>query len=191
MVGVGLVGEMVLDDCIWTEQERLPTPCCASPDPPSPTCRASLPFVGPEVPLCCRNAGLASGCLLPGVERTEERRPPAACRHTSCRLCGLESRPGPSRVLRAPRPPPPSLTVAPPLSSGPWLPFALTVLPGPSLCRLPPACAHCGLFLLTWACPRRHLVLVFEGLVGRRQGDIYGGDQEAFGHPLETPPAAS
>lgn len=101
---------------------------------------------------------------------------PPPGRHTSYHFCGLEHRPGPQ---------PGALTS--PQASLSHRPSPLD----PSLCRQPPACAHCGLSLITWACPRHHLVLVFEGLVGRRQGDIYGGDQKAFSHPLKAPPATS
>lgn len=138
MVGLGLVGVMVLDDCIWTEQERLPTPCCASPHPPSPTCMAAPPFVGPEVSLCCRNAGLASGCLLPGVERTEERRPPAACHLLAGTLPAASAGWRAGLVPAAcSAPPNPSLTVAPPLSSVPGC-----LLLSPSCQALPSADYH-------------------------------------------------
>lgn len=181
--GGGPGGRDVLDDFIWTEQERLPTPC--SPPPPHPPtplfylygCSAICGARGPSV----LQERWPCKWLTPswcGKDRGEEaasRLPPPG-RHTSCRLWGLERRPGPQRGA-----------LASPQASLSYRPSPLD----PSLCRQPPACAHCGLSLITWACPRHHLVLVFEGLVGRRQGDIYGGDQEAFGHPLEAPPAAS
>lgn len=126
---VGLMGLMVLDDCIWTEQERLPTPCC--PIPPPPPLAVPSPHPHPVLPVrllrhwwgqrsLCVAGTLACKWLPPswcGEEAASCLPPPG--QHTSCRLCGLESRPGPQRVLQpTPSPGPPSLTVAPPLSSG-------------------------------------------------------------------------
>lgn len=132
-------------------------------------------------------AGLASGCLLPGVERRGEEAasrlpPPAAC-HLLAGTLLLPLRAGGlgwGSGRRAPSSPQPHCRSL--LSSGsPAAPLSADYT---SLCSL-------RLFLLTWACPRRRLALVSEGLEGRRQGDIHGGDQEALCHPSEAPPAAS
>lgn len=135
-------------------------PLAVLPPPPSSACLAALPFVGPEVPLGCRNAGLASGCPLPDVERTGEE---AASRLPPLWAGELDW--GPGRHVRPTTPQPPSLTVAHPSPLAPWLPFSL---------QTTPACAHLGLFLVTWACPRRHLVLVLRVWWRKAVGHSWG-----------------
>lgn len=116
-----------------------PTPCCpVPPPPPCSACTAAPSLVGPEVPLCCRNAGLQvaasflvwrGGCQLPATSRPAHLLPP---------LWAGEQAWSPARAPAnpLPRPSQPHCRTAPLL----WFPGCLSL--SPSCQALPSADNH-------------------------------------------------